>query len=133
MSPVQRLRRWVRKRTPPIEPTVARAWKLRLSFIYAIIGWQAFALAVYQFFNYNAPKNQGSIDYAKLLGVKNATVVRFSGLTKVDEYEIKLTDEDIDDYFDTYVHKIKPEKSDDKDATIEGDESKSNDSKVTKS
>lgn len=58
------LRRFVRKNTNPIPIDKADKWKKRLSFLYMIVGWNAFGFVCYQIFI-------GKADWAKYHGLKS--------------------------------------------------------------
>lgn len=56
------LRRFIRKNTNPIPIDRAEAWRKRLSFMYMLIGWNAFGFVCYMCFT-------GKKDWAKYYGV----------------------------------------------------------------
>ncbi|NP_001136352.1 uncharacterized protein LOC100233151 [Nasonia vitripennis] len=102
----QWLRHYIRQRTLPIKPEVAWKWKTKLSIIYAFIGWQLLGAAMYTILKQNTPDNPTSSDYAKLLGVTEAHVIKITGTKKTDEYDLKLNDEDFDEYYKHMEEKI---------------------------
>ncbi|EAA10573.3 AGAP004627-PA [Anopheles gambiae str. PEST] len=96
------LRRWIRRRTNPIALDRAHLWKSRLSLFYAVVAWNAFGGVCYmiytgrndwaKFYGYKTDEEAQlpqAIRFAKQLNLPNAKVVKLSGLTKTDEYELK--------------------------------------------
>ncbi|XP_023935900.1 uncharacterized protein LOC112044319 [Bicyclus anynana] len=95
------LHKYIRRNTKPIPGDVAVLWKRRLSIAYAVLAWNAFGLFVYSLYqgkadwaHYYGLKSDEEHSmpparaWANTLGIKNAKVVRISGFTKVDEYDI---------------------------------------------
>ncbi|XP_022121324.1 uncharacterized protein LOC110997466 [Pieris rapae] len=92
---------FIRKRTKPIPEDYAVLWKKRLSLLYGFLAWNAFGLVVYSIYqgksdwaHYYGLKSDEDKNmspghsWANTLGIKNAKVIRISGLSKVDEYDI---------------------------------------------
>ncbi|KAK9880521.1 hypothetical protein WA026_011760 [Henosepilachna vigintioctopunctata] len=95
------LRNIIRRHTRPIPEDNASKWKRRLSLAYMILAWNAFGLVCYQIYigksdwaEYHGLKTEEELQltpaqsWAKTLGIKNAQVIRISGLN-VTHYEIK--------------------------------------------
>ncbi|XP_055541274.1 uncharacterized protein LOC129727443 [Wyeomyia smithii] len=96
------LRRWIRRRMNPMPINRAALWKGRLSILYGLLAWNALGFVAYQIYN---GKNDWAKYYgykteedaalpqayriAKQLNVQNARVMKFAGVSKKDEYEIK--------------------------------------------
>ncbi|KOB65743.1 Uncharacterized protein OBRU01_22626 [Operophtera brumata] len=93
--------RFVRKRTRPIPEDVAVLWKRRLSIAYGLLAWNAFGIVAYSAYKGKADwahyygiktdderTQKPALAWANTLGIKNAKVVKLSGLHKVGEYEI---------------------------------------------
>ncbi|XP_062562941.1 uncharacterized protein LOC134226283 [Armigeres subalbatus] len=96
------LRRWIRRRMNPIPVDRAAQWKGRLSVLYAVLAWNAIGWVGYMVFTgrndwalYYGVKSEEeakmpqAIRFAKQLNIPNAQVMKFSGITKKDEYELK--------------------------------------------
>ncbi|CAK1550542.1 unnamed protein product [Leptosia nina] len=93
--------RFIRKRTKPIPEDQAKKWKTRLSLAYGFFAWNAFGLMIYSIYkgkadwaHYYGLKSDDekamspAHAWANTLGIKNAKVIRISGMSKVDEYDI---------------------------------------------
>lgn len=93
------LRRFVRKHTKPISLDTAARNKQRLSLLYMFFAWNAVGFIAYSimtkgksnwavFHNLEEQTESPAQNYAKLLKIDNARVIRFSGLKKEEDYEI---------------------------------------------
>ncbi|XP_055618869.1 uncharacterized protein LOC129763647 [Toxorhynchites rutilus septentrionalis] len=96
------LRRWIRRRMNPIPIDRAALWKKRLSVMYGLLAWNALGWIGYmiytgrndwpRFYGYKTEEEAAmsqAIRYAKQLNMPNAHVMKFSGFSKTDEYELK--------------------------------------------
>ncbi|KAL7301438.1 hypothetical protein TKK_0005879 [Trichogramma kaykai] len=101
------IREFFRQRMNPIDPKVATLYKYKLSLIYVIVGWNLIGLTFYMVVNDKLPKKHDSVDYVKLLGIQNANVVKFQGLSKVEDKEVHITEEEIQKF-----HGVIPKESD---------------------
>ncbi|XP_018576780.1 uncharacterized protein LOC108915280 [Anoplophora glabripennis] len=104
------LRRFIRNNTTPIAVDRAALWKKRLSVAYMLITWNAFGMVCYMIYQgkgdwakFYGVKSEEEANmspgkqWAKTLGIKNATIYRVSGFEvsreEVDtENEKKQTD-----------------------------------------
>jgi len=85
-----RLRKYIRKNYKAIPPHQAMLFKKRLATCYAFTTWNLFVYLVYSLSKEYFPKYNNAAEYAKLLGVTNASVLRLDGFEKSDEYEIQI-------------------------------------------
>ncbi|XP_050084040.1 uncharacterized protein LOC126570366 [Anopheles aquasalis] len=96
------LRKWIRRRTNPLPLDRAALWKRRLSVLYAVIAWNAFGGVCYmiytgrndwaKYYGYKTEeeaKLPQAIRFSHQLNMPNAKVIKYSGFTKADEYELK--------------------------------------------
>ncbi|ETN61325.1 hypothetical protein AND_007022 [Anopheles darlingi] len=96
------LRKWIRRRTNPLPLDRAALWKRRLSVVYAVLAWNAFGGVCYmiytgrndwaKYYGYKTEeeaKLPQAIRFAHQLNLPNAKVIKYSGFTKADEYELK--------------------------------------------
>uniref|UniRef100_A0A1Q3FIA3 Uncharacterized protein n=1 Tax=Culex tarsalis TaxID=7177 RepID=A0A1Q3FIA3_CULTA len=96
------LRRWVRRRMNPLPIDRAAMWKGRLSIFYSIVAWNALGWVGYmvytgrndwaKYYGYKTDEEAQlpqAVRFAKQLNMPNAHVMKFSGLKKTDEYELK--------------------------------------------
>uniref|UniRef100_A0A182Q0Q8 Uncharacterized protein n=1 Tax=Anopheles farauti TaxID=69004 RepID=A0A182Q0Q8_9DIPT len=80
----------------------AHLWKRRLSLLYAVVAWNAFGGVCYmiytgrndwaKFYGYKSDEEAQlpqAVRFAKQLNLPNAKVIKFNGITKTDEYELK--------------------------------------------
>ncbi|GAB0088269.1 uncharacterized protein DMENIID0001_026640 [Sergentomyia squamirostris] len=100
------LRRYVRRNTRPIPMTTAEKWKDRLSLGYMFLAWNAFGVVCYAIYKgkvdwvkYHGIKDEHehlapAQRFAKLLNVENATVIKYSGFHKTEEYKLQKQDVD---------------------------------------
>ncbi|XP_058454643.1 uncharacterized protein LOC131432413 [Malaya genurostris] len=96
------LRKWIRRRMNPLPIQEAARWKGRLSIVYGLLAWNALGFVGYmiytgkndwaKFYGYKTEEEAAlppAVRYAKQLNMPNAHVLKFKGLSKTDEYELK--------------------------------------------
>lgn len=94
------LRRLVRRNTNPIPENTAEIWRRRLSLGYVLFAWQAFGIVCYSVYKGKADwgKHHGlkseeeltmspAQQFSKTLNVEKGKILRFKGLSKVEEIE----------------------------------------------
>lgn len=92
------LRRIIKRHTKPIPEVTAEFWKRRLSYLYAILAWNAFGFVTYSCYTGNYDwakrfKSAGTLElspaqqWTQTLKIKDATVYKISG-ANVSKYEI---------------------------------------------
>ncbi|XP_044265774.1 uncharacterized protein LOC123012059 [Tribolium madens] len=92
------LRNFIRRHTNQIPEDRAFVWKQRLSLFYMFVSWNAFGFVLYQVYKGNSDwarkyKSEEELaltpaqQWARTLGIKEAKVMRVSGL-QVTKYEI---------------------------------------------
>ncbi|XP_058789943.1 uncharacterized protein LOC131663510 [Phymastichus coffea] len=79
-------------------PQYGAYMKNRLVLIYTFAAWNLFGIVLTMCYKQNLPTPHDSTDYAKVLGIKDATVIQLSNFSKVNQYEIKLTDKELNDF-----------------------------------
>lgn len=98
MIQFQWLRRFIRRNTKEIPEATADIWKRRLSYVYALIAWNAFGFVAYNCYKGNSDWAKSfkpdevlqmtpAKQWAQTLKIKDATVYKISG-TKYSKYEI---------------------------------------------
>ncbi|XP_058840025.1 uncharacterized protein LOC131695500 [Topomyia yanbarensis] len=96
------LRRWIRRRMNPLPIDKAARWKGRLSVVYGLLAWNALGFVGYmvytgkndwaRYYGYKTAEEEAmpqAVRFAKQLNLPNAQVLKFSGFSKTDAYELK--------------------------------------------
>ncbi|XP_059616347.1 uncharacterized protein LOC132261520 [Phlebotomus argentipes] len=94
------LRRLIRRNTRPIAHNTAETWRNRLSLTYMFLAWNAMGVVCYAIYNgkldwakYHGLKEENehltqAERFAHTLNAKNATIIRFSGGKKIEQFKV---------------------------------------------
>lgn len=88
------IKRFIRKHSRPKNPQFALEKRSKISLLYAFITWNLLGLVVYKI--HKKRKEEAVAEdvsdgryFADLLGMKNVKLMRFSGVTKVGEWDLE--------------------------------------------
>jgi len=98
------LRRFIRKNTRPVPFATAGMWKQRLSIGYAFLAWNAFGFVMYAIYTgrsdwakeLKTPEELAmspAQSFARQFKMEKAKVIRLSGISVVNQFEIDNTAE----------------------------------------
>jgi len=95
------LRNLIRRNTRPIAHNTAHIWKKRLSIAYGFIAWNAICLVGYSMYKgkrdwaayhgLEVDQSPPSVQFSRMMDIPKAKVLRYSGFSKKEEYEVDNT------------------------------------------